>query len=191
MGNQGFTLWFTGLSGAGKSELAHRIQRCLALEGRRTELLDGDEFRKAASADLGFSSDDRDINVRRIGYTARLLSRNGVAVMVACISPNRLVRNEVRASHDSPFIEIYVECAIEELVRRDTKGLYAKAMKNEITEFTGVSSRYEPPLAPDIHIRTDADDCSGCVSRVLEWLAQHRLITCGECEGRDGERSRT
>src|SRR5262249_57306869 len=113
--------------------------------GRRVEILDGDEVRQNLSAGLGFSKADRDANIRRIGYVARLLSRNGVVAIAAAISPYREIRNEVRRAHEAPFIEVFVDCSLDELVRRDRKGLYSKALRGEIQNFTGVSDPYEPP----------------------------------------------
>src|ERR1700757_2070412 len=143
--NDGFTLWFTGLSGSGKSTLANLVADELRARGRRVEVLDGDEVRTNLSKGLGFSKEDRDTNIRRIGYVARLLSRNGVVVIAAAISPYREVREEVRRAHESPFVEAFVDCSIDELVRRDAKGLYAKALRGELPNFTGISDPYEPP----------------------------------------------
>src|SRR6266849_3740727 len=116
--NRGFTVWFTGLSGAGKTTLAEAVRRVLTNLGLRVEVLDGDEVRTNLSKGLGYSKEDRDTNIRRIGYVARLLSRNGVAVVVAAISPYRDVREEVRRAHETPFVEVFVECPLEELIRR-------------------------------------------------------------------------
>src|SRR5207248_11119382 len=136
--HKGFILWFTGLSGAGKSTLSERLVKEFRARGYRVELLDGDEVRTNLSKGLGFSKEDRDINIRRIGYVAGLLARNGAAVLTAAISPYREVRDEVR-SKTSGFVEVYVKCSLDELVRRDVKGLYEKAIKGEIANFTGVS----------------------------------------------------
>src|SRR2546429_3223608 len=121
--HKGFILWFTGLSGAGKSTLSENLVRIFRERGYRVELLDGDEVRTNLSKGLGFSKEDRDTNIRRIGYVARLLSRNGVVAITAAISPYREVRAEVRQSHDAPFVEVFVDCSLDELVRRDRKGL--------------------------------------------------------------------
>jgi len=172
----GFTVWCTGLSGVGKSTLAAAVREELIRRGRRVEVLDGDEVRAHLGQGLGFSKADRDTNVRRIGYVARLLSRNGVAVIVAAISPYRDVRDEVRCAHEAPFVEVYVECALDELVRRDNKGLYAKALRGEIQQFTGVSDPYEAPVAPDIHVRSDVDGIEACCARIIGWLEAERLI---------------
>lgn len=175
----GFTLWFTGLSGAGKSTLAESVRDVLIARGQRVEVLDGDEVRTNLSKGLGFSKEDRDTNIRRIGYVARLLSRNGVAAIGAAISPYRAVRDEVRIAHEAPFIEIYLECSLDELVRRDRKGLYARALAGEIPNFTGVSDPYEPPLSPEIHVRTDREGLDASRTRIVEWLESNELIAAG------------
>lgn len=173
---RGFTLWFTGLSGAGKSTLAAAIRDEIAARGRRAEILDGDEVRTNLSKGLGFSKEDRDTNIRRIGYVARLLSRNGVVAVTAAISPYRAVRDEVRRLHEAPFIETFVDCGIEELVRRDSKGLYAKALRGELANFTGISDPYEPPLAPEIHVRTDRETVAESRATILGWLERQGLL---------------
>ena len=173
--HDGFTLWFTGLSGAGKSTLAQAIRDILVKRGRRAEVLDGDEVRTNLSKGLGFSKEDRDTNIRRIGFVARLLSRNGVVAIGAAISPYRDVRNEVRRAHEAPFVEVYVSCALDELVRRDSKGLYAKALAGEIQHFTGVSDPYEPPVAAEIVVQTDREPVDDSVARIVSWLEERRL----------------
>ncbi|HKB09911.1 MAG TPA: adenylyl-sulfate kinase [Vicinamibacterales bacterium] len=173
----GLTVWFTGLSGAGKSTLAAALRGELVARGRRVEILDGDEVRTNLSKGLGFSKEDRDTNIRRIGYVARLLSRNGVVAITAAISPYREVRDEVRRVHEAAFVEVFVDCAIDELVRRDRKGLYAKALRGEIANFTGVSDPYEPPVAPEIHVHTDRERVEDSLARILGWLDSQALIT--------------
>jgi len=173
---QGFTLWLTGLSGAGKSTLAVAVRDELVVRGRNVEVLDGDEVRTNLSKGLGFSKEDRDTNIRRIGYVARLLARNGVATITAAISPYSSVRDEVRRVHEAPFVEIYVECPIDELVRRDRKGLYAKALRGEIQNFTGVSDPYEPPVTPEIHLHTERETSEASRNRIIEWLESNGLI---------------
>src|SRR5262245_61309737 len=151
--SKGFTLWFKGLSGAGKTTLTEALVPRIRARGVKIEVLDGDEVRTNLSKGLGFSKEDRDTNIRRIGYVARLLSRNGVGVIAAAISPYRDVRDEVRASVGADgalFIEVYVKCPIAVLAARDVKGLYKKALAGEIKEFTGVSDPYEEPLAPEV-----------------------------------------
>ncbi len=175
-GGEGFTLWFTGLSGAGKSTLAQGVRDELQRRGRRVEVLDGDEVRTNLSKGLGFSKEDRDTNIRRIGYVARLLSRNGVVAITAAISPYRDVRDEVRRGHEARFVEAFVECPIDELVRRDSKGLYAKALRGEIQNFTGVSDPYEPPASPEIHVRTDREPVEQSVAAILTWLERNGLV---------------
>jgi len=174
--NRGFTLWFTGLSGAGKSTLAAIIRDEISRRGCAVELLDGDEVRACLSPGLGYSKGDRDANIRRIGYVARLLSRNGVVVIVAAISPYRDVRDEVRRSHQAPFVEVFVDCPIDELVQRDRKGLYARALRGEIEHFSGVSDPYEPPTTPDIHIRTDLERVEQSRDTIMARLRDQGLV---------------
>ena len=145
--HKGFVLWFTGLSGAGKSTISNLIEARLRAAGAKVELLDGDVVRTHLSKGLSFSKEDRDINIRRIGFVSELLARHGVIVIVAAISPYRAVREEVRSTIPN-FVEVYVECPIEVLAERDVKGLYKKALAGEIPHFTGVSDPYEPPLIP-------------------------------------------
>lgn len=173
---RGFTLWFTGLSGAGKSTLATAVRDEIRARGRRVEVLDGDEVRTNLSKGLGFSKEDRDTNIRRIGYVARLLSRNGVVAITAAISPYRDIRDEVRRAHESPFVETFIECSIDELVRRDAKGLYAKALRGELANFTGISDPYEPPLAPQIHVRSDRETVEESRAKIISWLEGERLL---------------
>ncbi len=147
--NEGFTLWFTGLSGAGKSTLATLVAQELKQRGHRVEILDGDEVRTNLSKGLGFSKEDRDTNIRRIGYVCRLLARNGVIAISAAISPYRDIRDEVRSAHNR-FFEVFVKCSIDKLVERDVKGLYKKALAGEVKSFTGISDPYEEPLNPEL-----------------------------------------
>lgn len=176
MTHSGFTLWLTGLSGAGKSTLAEAVRDALGSSGAPVEVLDGDEVRQNLSKGLGFSKEDRDANVRRIGYVARLLSRNGVVAIVAAVSPYRAVRNEVRGEHEARFVEVFVCCSIEELIRRDRKGLYSRALRGEIQHFTGISDPYEPPASPDITVFTDRERVHQSVAKILGWLSQEGLI---------------
>jgi adenylyl-sulfate kinase len=173
--DKGFTLWFTGLSGAGKSTISEVIASRLRTEGLRTELLDGDIVRTNLSQGLGFSKEDRDINVRRIGFVCELLSRNGVAAVVAAISPYRDVREELRARIPN-FFEVFVDCPLEVLSARDVKGLYKKAMAGEIAQFTGVSDPYEPPVNPDLLIRSDRESVEESVERVWAMLKSRDLV---------------
>src|SRR3981189_2979369 len=147
--SKGFVVWFTGLSGAGKATSATPLKEELSRRGRHVELLDGDEVRTPLSKGLGFSKEDRDTNIRRIGYAARLVARSGAVAITAAISPYREVRDELRAQTPG-FFEVYVRCSLEELTRRDVKGLYAKAIAGEIKNFTGVSDPYEAPLTAEV-----------------------------------------
>jgi len=165
----GFTLWFTGLSGAGKSTLAAAVSAELGRRGIPVEVLDGDEVRQNLSKGLGFSREDRDTNIRRIGYVAKLLTRNGVAVITAAISPYRAVRDEVREQIGA-FIEVYVKASLDECIRRDTKGLYRRALGGEIPQFTGVSDPYEEPPAPELVIDTEREEITDSASRVIDRL---------------------
>jgi len=176
MANNGFTLWFTGLSGAGKSTLSNAVAEELRRRGRSVERLDGDEVRERLSRGLGFTKQDRDENVRRIGFVARLLSRNGTVAIAAAISPYREVRDEVRRTHDAPFVEIFVECPLEVLITRDPKGLYAKALRGDIANFSGVSDPYEPPLQADITVHTGSESVEASRDTVLRWLEERHLI---------------
>jgi len=168
---RGFTLWFTGLSGAGKSTLAVAVSEELRGRGISVEVLDGDEVRQNLSKGLGFSREDRDTNIRRIGYVAKLLARNGVAVITAAISPFRAIRDEVRQEIGA-FVEVYVKASLDECIRRDTKGLYARALAGEIPQFTGVSDPYEEPLSPELVIDTERETVSESAARVIDCLLE-------------------
>lgn len=168
-------MWFTGLSGAGKSTLSEIVAKRLRDEGRLVELLDGDVVRTNLSQGLSFSKEDRDINVRRIGFVCELLSRNGVIAIVAAISPYRAVREELRQRMPD-FFEVFVDCPIEVLSARDVKGLYKRAMKGEIGQFTGISDPYEPPLNPDLAIRSDLEGVEESVERVWAMLKSRELV---------------
>jgi adenylyl-sulfate kinase len=170
----GLVVWFTGLSGAGKSTLSVPLSARLREIGRRVEVLDGDEVRTHLSKGLGFSKEDRDTNIRRIGWVAEVLARNGLTAITAAISPYREVRDEVRQRverHGASFLEVYVECPIEVLAERDVKGLYKKALAGEIKGFTGVSDPYEPPLQPDVVVRSDREAVGDSLERIWESLA--------------------
>jgi adenylyl-sulfate kinase len=168
--NGGLTLWFTGLSGAGKSTIAEIVERELRERGRKVEVLDGDVVRTNLSKGLGFSKEDRDTNIRRIAFVADLLSRNGVVAITAAISPYREIRDEARAVHGERFVEIYVKASVDECARRDVKGLYEKAFKGEIKEFTGVSDPYEPPLTPEVVVDTEVETVEESVGKVLAYV---------------------
>ena len=175
MVTDGFTVWFTGLSGAGKSTLAAALGAELEARGHRVEILDGDEIRQNLSKGLGFSKDDRDTNIRRIGYVARLLSRNGIVAIAAAISPYRETRDEVRRAHEARFVEVFVQCSLEALIHRDRKGLYAKALAGELPNFSGVSHPYEQPISPEVTVHTDREDVRVSLQTVLESLEREGL----------------
>jgi adenylylsulfate kinase len=169
MVDAGFCLWFTGLSGSGKSTIAAAVVDELRRRGHRVELLDGDEVRENLSAGLGFSKADRDTNIRRIGWVAALLARNGVVAVTAAISPYRAVRDEVRGKIEH-FVEVFVDTPIEVCEERDVKGLYSRARAGEIPEFTGVSDPYEPPTAPEVRVVTHDRDVAASANQVIEYL---------------------
>ena len=175
MEHEGFTLWFTGLSGAGKSTISAILEERLRARGARVEVLDGDVVRTHLSKGLGFSKEDRDTNIRRIGFVADLLSRNGVIAIVAAISPYREVRDEVRA-RIANFIEVYVECPIAVLAERDVKGLYKKALAGEITGFTGISDPYEPPLHPEVVVHSSSETPQQSADKIWATLENKGLI---------------
>ena len=172
MEQQGFTVWFTGLSGAGKTTISDAIEPVLRERGiTKLEKLDGDVVRTHLSKGLGFSKEDRDTNIRRIGWVAEVLTRNGVCVLASAISPYRDIRDEVRRNVGN-FIEIYVKCSIPELTRRDVKGLYQKAINGEIKNFTGISDPYEEPLNADVVVDTEAEELAESVAKVLARLEE-------------------
>jgi len=173
--HEGFTLWFTGMSGAGKSTLSERIVARLREGGAKVEVLDGDIVRTNLSQGLGFSREDRDTNIRRIGFVAQLLSRNGVIAVVAAISPYRATREEVK-SRIPNFIEVFVDAPLEVLAGRDVKGLYKKALAGEVGQFTGVSDPYEPPLSPDIVVRSDSESIEESADKVWRELERRGLV---------------
>jgi len=166
---RGFTLWFTGLSGAGKTTISEIVEHELRERERRVEVLDGDIVRTNLSKGLGFGREDRNINVLRIGFVANLLARNGVAVIVSAISPYKEARDQVRR-RIIDFVEVFVDAPLEVCAERDVKGLYAKAYSGEIPQFTGVSDPYEPPAAPDLVLKTDEEEPQESARRVIEKL---------------------
>lgn len=166
---KGFTLWFTGLPSSGKSTLARRVEEVLLERGMNVEVLDGDEVRENLSKGLGFSKEDRDTNIRRIGFVAKLLSRNGVVAITAAISPYRDVRDEMRRAIGR-FVEVYVEAPIDVLKERDVKGLYKKALAGEIKHFTGVDDPYEPPVKPEVLVRSDQESVEQSVGKIVATL---------------------
>ena len=166
---RGFTLWFTGLSGAGKTTVSEIVESELKQRGLRVEVLDGDIVRTNLSKGLGFSRDDRNTNILRIGFVANLLTRNGVAVIVSAISPYKEARDQVRR-RIVDFVEVFVDCTLEVCAERDVKGLYKKAFDGEIEHFTGVSDPYEPPVAPDLVLKTDEEEPQESARKVIEKL---------------------
>jgi adenylyl-sulfate kinase len=175
---RGVTIWFTGLSGAGKSTLAQALAEEIARRGRRVEVLDGDAVRTNLSKGLGFSREDRDTNIRRIAYVCHLLTRNGVAAISAAISPYAATRDEARALIGD-FVEVYVECPLPELVRRDVKGLYAKALRGEIAHFTGISDPYEPPEHPDVRVDSGTETVAESLARIVGHLEARGYLRPG------------
>ena len=187
MESKGQVIWLTGLSGAGKTTVARALRSELTALGYRVETLDGDEVRENLSRGLTFSKEDRETNVRRIGFVARLLARNGVIVLASAISPYRQSRDDVRRSIESDgaqFIEVFVRCPLQVLIERDVKGLYKKALAGEIENFTGISDPYEAPLAPDVVIDSSAESVEESAALVLE-----RLIESGAFANRQTQPS--
>ena len=170
--DRGFTLWFTGLSGAGKTTVSEIVERELRDRIGTVEVLDGDIVRTNLSKGLGFSREDRDINVLRIGFVANLLTRNGVPVIVSAISPYKEARDQVRRDIGEDFIEVFVSCPVEVCAERDVKGLYKKALAGEIQGFTGVSDPYEPPAAPELTLKTDEEEPEESARRVIAKLEE-------------------
>jgi adenylylsulfate kinase len=169
---RGFTLWFTGLSGAGKTTIAEIVERELRQRHGKIEVLDGDIVRTNLSKGLGFSREDRDTNVLRIGFVADLLTRNGVGVIVSAISPFKEVRDQVRRNVGEDFVEVFVDAPLDVCAERDVKGLYKKAFAGEIEQFTGVSDPYEPPAAPELHIKTNEEEPHESARRVISKLEE-------------------
>ncbi len=174
--DRGFTLWFTGLSGSGKTTLAKMLEEEFRARGMtRVERLDGDIVRQGLTRDLGFSKEDRDRNIERVTFVAKLLTRNGVATLCSFISPYREVRARSRQEIGA-FIEVYCQCSLEALMARDVKGLYKKALAGEIPNFTGISDPYEEPLEPEIVVHTDSESPQESARRILAYLEERQLI---------------
>ena len=183
MEQRGFTIWFTGLSGAGKTTIADALEGLLRERGiTKLEKLDGDVVRTHLSKGLGFSKEDRDTNIRRIGWVAEVLTRNGVCVLASAISPYREIRDENRRNIGD-FVEVYVKCSIPELTRRDVKGLYEKALKGEIANFTGISDPYEEPLNPEVTVDTETESLDESVAKVLAVLEERDYVPAGAVAG--------
>lgn len=176
---KGFTLWFTGLPCSGKTTVAEIVEKELRNRGLNVESLDGDEIRKHFSKGLGFSKEDRDTHILRMGFIAKLLSRNGVAVSAAFVSPYREIRDQIRKDMEG-FIEIFVKCPVEVCIERDVKGMYKKALAGEIKNFTGVSDPYEEPLNPELVIETDKESIEESVQKVLQMLEGMGYISSSE-----------
>ena len=175
MDRRGVTVWFTGLSGAGKTTICNEVERELTARGLNFEVLDGDVVRTNLTKGLGFSKEDRDENIRRIGFVSHLLTRNGVIVLVAAISPYRNMRDEQR-ERIGDFVEVFVNAPLEVCEDRDVKGLYAKARSGEIKQFTGISDPYEAPLNPEIECRTDLETVQESAAKVINLLIEHNYI---------------
>jgi len=177
---KGFTLWFTGLSGAGKTTISKELEEQLRSRGSKLEILDGDVVRENLSKGLGFSKEDRDTNIRRIAFVADLLSRNGVPVITAAISPYRELRDEARELMGDRFIEVFVKASVEVCADRDPKGLYEKAFTGEIKEFTGVSDPYEEPLNAELTLDTENESPEESAGKILALLEERQLIPVAE-----------
>jgi adenylyl-sulfate kinase len=172
---KGATIWFTGLPSSGKSTIAHEVYQTLLGRGLAVELLDGSEVRESLSRGLGFSKEDREEHIRRIGFVAKLLSRNGVIAICAAVSPYRATRDEVRRN-TTTFVEVFVECPVDVAEQRDTEGWYARARRGEVEEFTGVNAPYEPPLRPEVHIRSDRESVLEAARRVVHHLESAGIV---------------
>jgi adenylyl-sulfate kinase len=175
MERNGFTVWFTGLPSSGKSTLAGMLQKKLLEFGFPVEILDGDEVRQRLNQGLGFSKEDREENIRRISYVAKLLARVGAVAITAAISPYRSSRDQARSEIEN-FVEVYINCPVEECIRRDVKGLYAKALQGKVQNFTGVSDPYEPPSRPEITVFTDRESPEESLQKILHGLVALEYI---------------
>ena len=171
LGQRGAVLWFTGLSGSGKSTVARRVEQLLLEDGRQTYVLDGDNLRMGLNADLGFSASDRSENIRRVGCVAALFADAGVLCCSAFISPFQADRQSARDRvPNGQFIEVFIDTPLAVCEARDPKGLYKKARSGEIQGFTGISAPYEPPTAPEVHVRTDGRSIDDCANQVVDYL---------------------
>ncbi|MCA9937808.1 MAG: adenylyl-sulfate kinase [Anaerolineales bacterium] len=175
MTQQGFVLWMTGLSGAGKTTIALILEKELRQRGVKIERLDGDVVRESLTRDLGFTAEDRKKNIERVTFVAKLLSRNGVGCVCSFISPYQSVRDHVR-EQTTNFLEVFIDAPLEVVIQRDVKGLYEKAIAGEIPNFTGISDPFEAPAAPDIHIRTDQETPEESAGKIISYLENASLI---------------
>jgi adenylylsulfate kinase len=179
MTDRGFVVWLTGLPSSGKTTIARRLEKYLQGRGFKVELLDGDEVRKWLSPEAGFSREDRERHLRRVAYVSKLLARNGVAVIASFVSPYRNVRDEARRMVESEglkFVEVYVKCSLEECMRRDSKGLYEKALRGEVRDMTGVQDVYEEPLNPEVLVDSERQDPDRCVEEIAGKLKELNLL---------------
>ena len=176
MSDKGCILWFTGLSGSGKSTLAEYLTPKLREAGAKVEVLDGDEIRENLSKGLGFSKEDRDTNIRRIGYVANLLARNGCCAITAAISPYQALRDEIRGKCQGKFVEIFVDAPLEVVEERDTKGLYKKARAGIIKNFTGISDPYEAPTNAEVTVKTGEESIEESADKILAYMRQEGLL---------------
>ena len=179
MAHQGFTVWFTGLSGSGKTALALKLEEVLRGRGLKVERLDGDIVRKSLTRDLGFSKEDRNMNIERVTFVAKLLTRNGVAVLSSFISPYRARRAKSRAEIGN-FVEVYCKCSLDALIERDVKGLYKKALAGEIQNFTGVSDPYEEPENPEVVVETDKETVEESLAKIVHKLEELSYVPPAE-----------
>lgn len=175
----GYVLWMTGLSGAGKTTIALILEEELKTRGCKFERLDGDVVRESLTRDLGFTKEDRDKNIERVSFVAKLLSRNGVGCVCSFISPYQAVRDMVRANTTN-FIEVFIDAPLNVVMDRDVKGLYQKAIAGQIPNFTGISDPFEAPASPEIHIHTDQETPAESAQRILAYLEQHNFIPVRE-----------
>ena len=177
LGQKGVVIWFTGLSGSGKSTLAYAVEEKLHKMGYLTYVLDGDNIRHGLNSDLGFSPEDREENIRRVGEVAKLFADAGVIVMTAFISPYRKDRRRARRLMDEGrFVEVYCKCGLEVCEKRDPKGLYKKAKAGEIDQFTGISAPYEEPERPEIVVETDKQSIEECVEKIIQYLKTNNIL---------------
>ena len=179
MSDRGFIVWLTGLPSSGKTTIAKKLEKYLRSRGFKVELLDGDDVRKWLSPEAGFSREDRERHLRRVAYVSKLLARNGVVVIASFVSPYRNVRDEARRIAEGEglkFIEVYVKCSLEECMRRDSKGLYEKAIRGEIRDMTGVQDVYEEPLNPEVLVDSEKQDPDKCVEEIVGKLREFNLI---------------